>query len=72
MSCIEGEGRFERHSLYCTKFRAIYFPIKKYLLYNRPDPYLEIEVCQSEKDGDIATKQKELELAEEEDFGASR
>ena len=44
----------------------------KYLLYNRLDPYLEIEVCQSEKDGDIATKQKELELAEEEDFGASR
>ena len=34
--------------------------------------YPEIEVCQSEKDGDIANKQKELELAEEEDFGTTR
>ena len=33
--------------------------------------YPQIDVCQSEKDGDIATKQKELELAEEEDFGQS-
>lgn len=31
--------------------------------------YPQIDVCQSEKDGDIATKKKEIELAEEEDFG---
>ena len=33
--------------------------------------YPQIDVCQSEKDGDIASKNKELELAEEEDFGPS-
>ena len=33
--------------------------------------YPQIDVCQSEKDGDIASKKKELELAEEEDFGQS-
>jgi hypothetical protein len=26
-------------------------------------------VCQNEKEGDIAAKKKELELADEEDFG---
>ena len=34
--------------------------------------YPQIDVCQSEKDGDIAAKKKELELAAEEDFGNSR
>eukprot|EP00090_Calanus_glacialis_P034773 TRINITY_DN5878_c0_g1_i2.p1 TRINITY_DN5878_c0_g1~~TRINITY_DN5878_c0_g1_i2.p1 ORF type:complete len:413 (+),score=103.17 TRINITY_DN5878_c0_g1_i2:287-1525(+) len=33
--------------------------------------YPKIEICQSEKEGDIATKRKEMELAEEEDFGMS-
>ena len=33
--------------------------------------YPKIEICQSEKEGDIATKRKEIELAEEEDFGMS-
>ena len=67
MSCIEGKGvGFERH--YIAQNPALFVTF----LYNQLDPYLEIEVCQSEKDGDIATKQKELELAEEEDFGASR
>jgi hypothetical protein len=27
------------------------------------------QVCQNEKEGDIAAKKKELELADEEDFG---
>ena len=30
---------------------------------------LAIQVCQSERDGEIATKRQEMELAEEEDFG---
>ena len=34
--------------------------------------YPQIDVCQSEKDGDIAAKKKELELAAEEDFGNTR
>ena len=34
--------------------------------------YPQIDVCQSEKDGDIASKKKELELAAEEDFGNTR
>lgn len=34
--------------------------------------YPQIDVCQTEKDGDIAAKKKELELATEEDFGNSR
>ena len=33
--------------------------------------YPKIEVCQSERDGEIATKRQEIELAEEEDFGNS-
>ena len=33
--------------------------------------YPKIEVCQSERDGEIATKRQEMELAEEEDFGNS-
>jgi hypothetical protein len=28
-----------------------------------------MQVCQNEKEGDIAAKKKELELADEEDFG---
>jgi hypothetical protein len=30
---------------------------------------LVAQVCQNEKEGDIAAKKKELELADEEDFG---
>ena len=30
---------------------------------------LGFQVCQSERDGEIATKRQEMELAEEEDFG---
>ena len=33
--------------------------------------YPQIDVCQSEKDGDIAAKKLEMELANEEDFGNS-
>ena len=33
--------------------------------------YPQIDVCQSEKDGDIAAKKLEMELANEEDFGSS-
>ena len=33
--------------------------------------YPQIDVCQSEKDGDIAAKKMEMELANEEDFGNS-
>ena len=33
--------------------------------------YPQIDVCQSEKDGDIAAKKLEMELATEEDFGNS-
>ena len=33
--------------------------------------YPQIDVCQSEKDGDIAAKKMEMELADEEDFGNS-
>ena len=31
--------------------------------------FSEVDVCQNEKDGDIAAKIHETELAEEEDFG---
>ena len=34
--------------------------------------YPKVEICQSEKEGDIATKRMETELAEEEDFGMSK
>ena len=33
--------------------------------------YPDIEICQTEKDGDIAEKEREYETALEEDFGAS-
>jgi hypothetical protein len=31
--------------------------------------YLLVQVCKNEKDDDSATRRKEMELAEEEDFG---
>ena len=34
--------------------------------------FSQIDICQNEKDGDIRAKQKELELAELEDFGNGR